>query len=498
MPTKKLSPVPSPPAPSFDEYCVIIGLMKPKIRFYNTSTRKKEIFKPLNPPHVGMYTCGPTVYGPGHLGHARTYTNFDILKRVLKFNGLKVEHVLNITDVHDDMIKRANERGITIFELAEEYIPQFYTDLEALNIQPADVYPRVTEHIDEIKEMIQTLIEKDYAYVGEDGSVYYQVSKFKDYGKLSGIKLDQAKVGTRVDTDKYEKEDSADFALWKAWKEGEPFWDSPWGKGRPGWHIECSVMAKEHLGETIDIHGGAMDLKFPHHENEIAQSEAANGVKFASFWIHAGLLEVAGQKMAKSLGNIYTLADLNERGFAPLAFRYLCLTAHYRSKLNFTWEALQAAQTALNRLREFMVAASLTSEVGSRETSEVSPAASFSSRFLEAVNDDLNMPGAVALVWDLVKSDCPTAEKHATLLKWDRILGLRLGEIEPVEIPEDVKKLVSEREKLRAEKKWKEADAVRGKIERSGFGVEDTEEGPKLCLRRDNITKNTHGRGFSS
>ena len=328
------------------------------MKLYNTLTRKIEEFKPIKENEVGIYTCGPTVYGPGHLGHARSYTTFDLLKRTLIYDSFKVKHVLNITDVHDDMIKKADEEGITIFELADRYIPLFKQDMVDLNVLPADYYPRVTEHIPEIIEMIKVLIDKGFAYVEKDGSVYFDVSKFKNYGQLSGRKLEEARTGTRVQTDKYEKEEATDFALWKGVlaSQGDSLesgasWDSPWGKGRPGWHIECSVMSKKLLGETIDIHAGAMDLKFPHHENEIAQSETANGAKFVNYWLHAGLLDVEGRKMSKSLGNFIEIHEVKEKGIDPLALRYLFLTVGYRDKLNFTWTGLGAAQTALNNLR---------------------------------------------------------------------------------------------------------------------------------------------------
>ena len=476
------------------------------LRLYNTLTRQKEEFKPIKPPHVGLYTCGPTVYGPGHIGHARSYVTFDILKRVLQLNGFDVKHILNLTDVHDDMIKEANRCGTTIFELADEYISQFHQELKDLNVQPANFYPRVTEVIPEIVEMIQTLIDKGYAYVANDGSVYYQVSKFEKYGRLSGIKLEEAVAGTRVETDKYEREAPADFALWKVQKEGEPFWDSPWGKGRPGWHIECSVMAKKFLGETIDIHAGAMDLKFPHHENEIAQSEAANGVPFARFWVHAGLLDVEGQKMSRSLGNVYTLEDLKDCGFTPSAFRYLTLMTHYRSKLNFTWEGLEAAQNALKKLREFARGVSIRSFTDASTPSrsargvspnfakassdscslahDTSPAQTYRKRFFDAVNDDLNMPQALAVVWDLVKAVRSNVVAHFSacglLQEFDKVLGLKLDYASAETVPQVVKRLVEEREKHRQQGHFDESDHLRQKILDLGYTVEDTFKGSKV------------------
>jgi len=451
------------------------------IKFYNTLTHRIEEFKPIKPGWVGMYTCGPTVYGPGHLGHARSYINFDLLKRVLISNGLQVTHVLNITDVHDDMIRRANELGVSLEALAAKYIPLFQRDLRSLNILPADHYPRVTENIPEIIQVVKTLVDKGYAYVEKDGSVYFKVRRFKNYGQLSGIKLVEAKAGTRAVTDKYEKKQALDFALWKATKKDEPAWPSPWGQGRPGWHIECSVMSQKFLGQTIDIHAGAMDLKFPHHENEIAQSEAATGVKFVNFWFHGGLLTVDGQKMSKSLGNFIEMRQLVKKGFAPLAMRYLCLTAHYRSKLNFTWPSLQAAQTALRRLQSVVADLKTTNrQVLSPE--KLAKADAYQKRFTALINDDLKIPEALALVWEIVKSNLPGYDKHDLLVDFDQVLGLRLTAQTKVQqkVPPAAMKLVAAREKLRQQQKWAAADKLRQQIESLGWQVKDTAAGVKL------------------
>ena len=451
------------------------------IKFYNTLTHRIEEFKPIKPGWVGMYTCGPTVYGPGHLGHARSYINFDLLKRVLISNGLQVTHVLNITDVHDDMIRRANELGVSLEALAAKYIPLFQRDLHSLNILPADHYPRVTENIPEIIQVVKTLVDKGYAYVEKDGSVYFKVRRFKNYGQLSGIKLVEAKAGTRAVTDKYEKKQALDFALWKATKKDEPAWPSPWGQGRPGWHIECSVMSQKFLGQTIDIHAGAMDLKFPHHENEIAQSEAATGVKFVNFWFHGGLLTVDGQKMSKSLGNFIEMRQLVKKGFAPLAMRYLCLTAHYRSKLNFTWPSLQAAQTALRRLQSVVADLKTTNrQVLSPE--KLAKADAYQKRFTALINDDLKIPEALALVWEIVKSNLPGYDKHDLLVDFDQVLGLRLTAQTKVQqkVPPAAMKLVAAREKLRQQQKWAAADKLRQQIESLGWQVKDTAAGVKL------------------
>jgi len=448
------------------------------IYLYNTLTRKIEEFKPIKPGFMGMYTCGPTVYGPGHLGHARSYVNFDLLKRMFLYNGYKVKHILNITDVHDDMIKGANKEEITVQELADRYIPFFKKDLTDLNIIPADAYPRVTEHIPEIINMVKTLVDKGYGYAEKNGSVYYDVSRFKNYGKLSGIKRSEVKTGTRVKTDKYERAGVADFALWKGWKKGEPYWQSPWGKGRPGWHIECSVMANKYLGKTIDLHAGAMDLKFPHHENEIAQSEAANGRKFVNYWFHTGLLDVEGQKMSKSLGNYIEICEVKEKGFDPMALRYLFLTAHYRSKLNFTWESLKSAPRAWQKLQLLV---NDWREFGNKKR-DLRKERTYQKDFLKAINNDLGVPQALVVLWQVVK-DQQLAEKSklALVLDFDQILGLKLGQ-KKIEIPKKITILAKKRERLREKGDFKQADEIRRQIEKLGFIVKDEIRGYKVEL----------------
>lgn len=444
--------------------------MKPNpLKIYNSLTRKKEVFRPSGKT-VTMYTCGPTVYGPGHLGHARTYVGFDLLKRIFLKNGFGVNHIMNITDVHDSVIEKAKETGKTIFEIADEYTPFFYEELRLLNTLPADFYPEVTEHIPQIISAVGKLIEKGFAYETEDG-VYFDLSKFPSYGKLSRIKRGKGKTGTRIAADKYERKEVSDFALWKKSAPDEPAWRSPWGVGRPGWHIECSVLAKEHLGATLDIHAGARDLLFPHHENEIAQSEALNGVPFSRFWIHFGLLKVEGKKMSKSLGNYIEFREILDKKYTPLAFRYLCLTAHYRDNLNFTWKALSDSSRALERL---------LSEISTWDPPAIG-CAEYEQNFIESVNNDLNLPKALALAWKLVKDQTfPTSAKHQTLLFMDEVLGLGIAKTEHLKIPVEVKKMVRERERLRGEGIWEEADEVREKVERWGYEIEDTPQGPKI------------------
>ena len=323
------------------------------LKVYNTLSRKVEEFRPIKGKEIGMYVCGPTVYGPGHIGHARTYTAFDIIRRYFEYRGYKVNYVVNITDVHDDIIKKANEQGTTIFKLADRNIGLFLKDLDALGIKRPDKMPRVTGHIKEIISMVETLEKKGFAYETDDG-VYFSVSKFPSYGGLSRIKSKKSVTGTRVETDKYEKHAAMDFALWKKCKDGEPSWPSKWGQGRPGWHIECSAMSTKYLGEQFDVHGGAVDLVFPHHENEICQSEACYGNgPFVKYWLHAGFLNVKGEKMSKSLGNFITIPELLEK-YDPKAFRYFIASLHYRSRIDFTEKAMESAAKGLEKWNNFI------------------------------------------------------------------------------------------------------------------------------------------------
>lgn len=442
------------------------------LKLYNTLTRNVEDFVPLSPPKVGVYTCGPTVYNFAHIGNLRTYIFEDFLQRILEINGFEVMRVMNITDIDDKIIKGAKEKSLPIEEFARPYEKAFMEDLEKLNIKRANIFPRATEHISEMIKYIEVLVEKGLAYVEKDGSVYFDISKFSDYGKLSQLDKREIKAGARVKADEYSKEDVQDFALWKSVMSDEVGYGSPWGKGRPGWHIECSVMSQQYLGDTFDIHGGAVDLIFPHHENEIAQSEGKTGKKFCNFFTEGEHLLVEGQKMAKSLGNFFTLRDIEGRGFDPLAFRYLDLTAHYRDKLNFTWESLEAAQHALNNLRE---------EVRGWDQPKIG-CAEYEGRFMDALNNDLNTPQALAVLWELVKSDYPTSAKAESLLKMDKVLGLKLDEYvaKPLEIPVEVQKLVDERQNARKAGDFKKSDELRHEIKKLGFEVEDTPSGPRL------------------
>ncbi|MEK7450336.1 MAG: cysteine--tRNA ligase [Patescibacteria group bacterium] len=435
------------------------------LKIYNTLSKKVEEFKPIDSPKVGMYTCGPTVYDYMHIGNLRTLVLSDILLRVLNYNGYRVKSVQNITDIDDKIIKKAKERNEGIGEVAKEFTKYFLEDVAKLNISIEDIVsPRATDYIPQMIEYVQSLIEKKFAYE-KDGSVYFDITKFPRYGKLSGISAKELKTGTRGLSDNYTKDDITDFALWK--KDDEFGVTSPWGKGRPGWHIECSVMSQANLGDSFDIHAGGVDLIFPHHENEIAQSEAKTGKKFVNYFVHGAHLLVDGAKMSKSLGNFHTLSDLIKRGFEPLALRYLYLQTHYRQEMNFTFEALEAAQTALNRLRE---------DISNWGKPKVG-CAEFEERFLQAINNDLNMPEALSTVWELVKSDYPTSAKAESLFKMDQVLGLNLGQEQKLEIPEEIMKMVKEREELRKIQSYHLADQMRVRIKKLGYNVLDTEKG---------------------
>ncbi len=451
---------------------------------YNTMTRKKELLT-LSGDQLKIYLCGPTVYNYIHIGNARTLCVFDTLRRYLAYRGIPVKFAINFTDVDDRIIDGANQEGVPAIEYAERYIKEFKTDCEGLNVQPPDVAPRATESIDIILDMIADLIEKGYAYATEHGDVYFRTKKFDEYGKLSHQDVAELEEGVRIEVDDI-KEDPMDFALWKAAKPGEPSWNSPYGQGRPGWHIECSAMTKKYLGETIDIHGGGLDLVFPHHENEIAQSECCNGVEFVRYWMHIAMLNVENRKMSKSLGNFFTVREISEEyGYEPM--RYLLISAHYRSQLNFTRDILESCVVSLERLRNCrenlgrsIVAAT---DVGGKELLERAEARK--AQFIEAMEDDLNTADAISALFEFVR-DINSAEglSRATLEQvagtfdeLSQILGI-LGEKALEEIPSDVLKMAEDRQLARANKDFKTADALRDKIAELGFILEDTKDGP--------------------
>ncbi len=456
------------------------------LRLFNSLTHKAEEFQPIKPKTVGLYSCGPTVYNFAHIGNLRTYVFEDILRRILIYNGYRVSHVMNITDVGhlsgdqdfgDDKMEKQGGQAEEILALAKKFTDAFLADLKTLNILLADKLPTATGHIPEQIEIIKILLDKGLAYETEL-AIYFDVTKAAGYPKLTNQKLSEMKVAARedvvVDTNKHHP---ADFALWfklaGKYQNHILQWDSPWGKGFPGWHIECSAMSREYLGQPFDIHTGGVDHLFPHHPNEIAQSEGAFSVPLANYWLHGEHLLVNDGKMAKSAGTFITLQDIVDKKFNPLAFRYLVLTTHYRSRLNFTWESLQGAQNALNNLYE---------EISTFDVAKVG-CAQFEEDFLNAVNDDLNTPQALAIMWDLIKTaEFPTSAKLQTLLKFDQILGLRLKEVWTTAraIPANVKKLVADRELARQNKDFQKSDKLRKQIEAVGFILEDTVDGYKL------------------
>lgn len=446
------------------------------LQVYNTLTRKKEPFVPLTPGKIGMYVCGITVYDHCHLGHARSMVCFDVIVRFLRAQGYEVKLVRNITDIDDKIIKRAQEKGIDIDELTAFYINDMHEDARALNVLPPDIEPRATGHIDAIITLIQTLLDKDYAYISDNGDVCYHVERFAEYGKLSHKSIEGLMAGARVDVVQ-EKRSPLDFVLWKKAKPNEPSWHSPWGDGRPGWHIECSAMAMSELGEQFDIHGGGADLQFPHHENEIAQSEGASGQSFANYWLHVGMLQVSDEKMSKSTGNFYTIADVLQE-HRPEVVRYFLLSSHYRSALNYSKENLTNAYKALERLYQAM------KEIGFSKEEEIDHA--WVAQFNEAMNDDFNTPLALAVLFQLVHELNKTKSKKllATLKYLGGILGL-LQETPEVflqaglasEDREVIAKLIEERAKARQERDWKRADDIRSQLLNQGVELEDGPQG---------------------
>lgn len=427
------------------------------------------MFKPINNKEVGIYSCGPTVYNYAHIGNLRNYVFNDLLKRVLLYNGYKVKQVMNMTDVDDKTIKGSINENISLKELTEKYEKSFLKDLEELNIIKPEIISRATEHIKEMVELIKTLLSKGYAYKAEDG-IYFSVAKFKNYGKLAN--LEKTKIGkSRIKNDEYDKENIQDFALWKFWtkEDGEVFWETDIGKGRPGWHIECSAMSMKYLGETIDIHTGAIDLIFPHHTNEIAQSESATEKKFVNYWVHGGFLTMKEGKMAKSLGNILTLNDLKQKAYSPLDYRYFLLTTHYRSPLLFSLENLDNSKKSLQRLKNIISEIKDDSKVNEKYLKE----------FLNAINDDLNMPEALAVLWKLVRDEKATG-KIKTIEKIDRVFGLNLLSKEEISVPIEVQKLINEREEARKNKDFKKSDLLREEIKKLGYRVDDAKASIKV------------------
>ena len=455
------------------------------MKIYNTYSRSLEEFKPINPKKVTFYSCGPTVYNFAHIGNLRTFIFYDILRRSLKFDGYGVEQVTNITDVDDKTIKNSIETGTDLKTYTETYTKYFFEDLDRLNIERADRYPLATENIDEMQKIISGLLKKEYAYEAKDG-VYYSVSKFDNYGKLSGAKMGEGQ--SRIAKDEYDKENAADFALWKYWDEsdGKVFWRGDLKKGRPGWHIECSAMAIKYLGETIDLHAGAVDLIFPHHDNEIAQSEAYTGKKFVNYWMHGEHLLVNGQKMSKSLGNFYTLRDLQEQGYDPLAFRLMILDSHYRSKVDFTFDSLKRYSRTLQRIDTSMRALEVLEKKEAKEEDLVdvndlkNRVGEAMKKFKDSIENDIDTHTALEAffsILDLVDFRIDKGEiigEEYTVLK-DAITRMNsiLGIETKYEIPQEIIDLAKQRQALRKDKKWSESDLIRNQIESKGYHIID-------------------------
>ncbi len=461
------------------------------MQIYNTMTRRKEELVPLKPGEISIYVCGPTVYSFIHIGNARPLIVFDTLRRYLEYRGYKVKFVQNFTDVDDKVIRRANEDGCSIRDVAEKYIAEYYKDAEALNVKKATVAPRATEHMDEIISLIKGLIEKGHAYPADNGDVYFAVRSYDSYGKLTGQSIESLESGARIDPGEH-KRDPLDFALWKSAKPGEPSWDSPWGKGRPGWHIECSAMSMSILGETFDIHAGGKDLIFPHHENEIAQSEACTGKPFARYWMHNGHINIEGQKMSKSLGNFRNVRDIISE-FDPNVLRLFMLSAHYASPINFRRELMEQTAAAYERLctaRERLREAQTANNPNAEEEGAFAAALKgYKQSFIEAMDDDLNTADAIGVLFELVRAvNTFVTEKHSKAAidnaarafdELTDVLGIST-DAKSEEFPEEAVRLLNERTEARAVKNWALADELRNRLAQLGFAVEDSKQGAKL------------------
>ncbi|MFH1474196.1 MAG: cysteine--tRNA ligase [Candidatus Aenigmatarchaeota archaeon] len=461
------------------------------LRVYNTLTRRKELFKPIKKNQITMYTCGPTVYGIPHIGNHRSFVIEDMMRRYLEFKGFKVKQVMNITDIDDKTIRNSGKIGISLKEFTEKYIKIFFEDLETLNIEKAFKYPKATEHFKEMVKMIETLVDKGYAYE-KMGSIYFDISKFKDYGKLSKVDLKGIKPGARVDVDEYEKDNPQDFVLLKRSTTEELkrgiFYETEWGKTRPGWHIECSTMSMKYLGETIDIHTGGVDNMFPHHENEIAQSEAFTGKKFVNYWLHIEHLIVNGEKMSKSLGNFVTLRDLLKKGYNPRAIRYVLMSAHYKSSLNFTDESVKDAEKTLSNLNDFVDRISKMDIKGKYSQKLSKKVEEASSKFENYMDDDFNIPQALSAVFELIHETNKAIDKgnlskknlkevFNQMIEFDKVLAVI--EIKKEKLPKEISDLIMKREGHRKMGNFEAADKIRKEMNEKGYWVEDSPEGPR-------------------
>ncbi|MCX5726088.1 MAG: cysteine--tRNA ligase [Candidatus Saganbacteria bacterium] len=464
------------------------------LKLYNTLSGKEEVFTPIDPLNVGMYVCGITPYDETHLGHGRAYVTFDVIRRYLEYSGYKVKYIQNITDIDDKIINKSKQLSLSYKQIADKYMDSFFEVMGKLNVKRADKYPKATEHIKEMIELIKGLIEKDFAYV-IDGSVYFSVSKFENYGKLSKRKTKDMLAGARVEIDE-RKKDPLDFALWKAAKEGEPSWGSPWGAGRPGWHIECSAMSTKYLGQPFDIHGGGLDLTFPHHENEIAQTEAATGKPFVKYWIHNGFVTVNKEKMSKSLGNFFTLKEILEK-YDGETVRFFLLSTHYRSPINFSDKLLEEAKEALSRLYETLINLDLLIAKGEKRNINKmlrDDLSSYQKKFNEAMDNDFNTAAAIGVLFEIVHFSNKMTGKDLIdsgflvgirdlILMLGGVLGILQKEIKREEFPKEIEELIDEREKARAEKDFTRADEIRLKLAEEGIILEDTPTGVRLKRR---------------
>lgn len=448
------------------------------LKFYNTLTREKENFSPINKEEVRMYTCGPTVYNYAHIGNYRAYIFADTLKRVLLYERYKVKHIMNLTDVDDKTIRNSQKEGKSLKEFTEFYTEEFFKDIKSLNIIKPEKFTKATDNIDAMVELIKKLIKNNLAYKSPDRSIYFDIHADPNYGqslaKITEHWTKKKNAAGRIKTDEYDKENIDDFALWKAWDEadGDVFWETELGKGRPGWHIECSAMSMKFLGEQLDIHTGGVDLIFPHHENEIAQSEGATGLPFVKYWMHNEWVLVDQKKMAKSFQNFYTLKDIVDKDINPIAYRFWLLMANYRTRVNFVWEALEGAEIALKRLYGLYL--ELGNDVGTTHQE-------YKNKFTEYIQDDLDTPRALSLLWDVIKDEnISNPDKKATILDFDKVFGLGFENLKEEKIPKEILELVKEREQARKDKDFKKSDELREKINSLGYEIKDTAEGQKI------------------
>lgn len=455
------------------------------LKVYNTLSNQVEEFVPISGRRVGLYTCGPTVYDFAHIGNFRSYLAEDLIKRYLIYRGYDVVHVMNITDIDDKTIRKAMAAGVPLAEVTDPFIKSFFDDLEVLNVYKADHYPRATAFIPEMVDIISKLEEKGHAY-RRDGSVYFRISSFPEYGKLANICADQLQLGTSVDTDEYDKESVQDFVLWKGYREGEPFWDSHFGPGRPGWHIECSAMSAKYLGETFDVHMGGVDNIFPHHENEIAQSQCANQKPFVKYWLHCQHLIVDGQKMSKSLGNFYTVKDVLAKGVDPMVLRYLLVSSHYRKLLNFSFTGLEQAGQALRRIRDFLFTLDNHQPMASADDDGQDLIDSARRQFIATMDDDFNISGGLAALFDLISaahkrmsglSETGKMLIRAAIMEFDSVLGVLPKPQQKVDLEDEVESLIQQRNEARKAKDFKKADTIRDLLKKRGIILIDTPNG---------------------